>query len=290
MNFSAMTVSFPLDEETYQEVEALCQAAAETDSLHYEQLLNLPVATSYESKGFFVLVYDDKKNTLAGVCSAIDVMGLNTYEWSLVVAPMYRGLALGEALYSVMREGLDVRGSEGDLALMLEGSPNGLKFLKEQGYLYSFSEASLEAKASNDFTREDLTFRAFQPSDVEALVEIFATAFGDVRDESLQLIEFNTTTPGLQLWSVELNKEVVATVTTRKDGEMQWITALAVHADHMGKGIGTAILQWVKQYTLKNDEKFVMLDVELDNKQALAIYEKAGFMKALQVDYFVRAK
>lgn len=290
MNFSLITVSFPIDEETYLEIQSLCEAAAVTDSISYEQLVNLPVATSYESKGFYVLIYDDEKNELAGVCSAIDLMGLNTYEWSLVVAPMYRGLALSEALYNVMQEGLAMRGSEGDLALMIEGSPYGLKFLQERGYYYSFSEASLEAKADNEPLREDLTVRPFSPADVESLVAIFSTAFGDLREESLQLIEFNTTTQGLQLWLVEKEGEIAGTVTTRKDGEIIWITALAVHPQFMRQGIGTAILRWVKRYALMNGEKYVMLDVELDNKNALAVYEKAGFMKSMQVDYFVKIK
>lgn len=288
MNFSAITVSLPIDAETYEEIQALCDAATLTDGICYNNVLSLPVAKSYESKGFYVLIYDDAKDALAGVASAVDLMGLNTYEWSLLVSPMYRQLSIGEALYNVMREGLEVRGSEGDLALLIEGSPNGLQFLKERGYYYSFSEASLEAKAETSELREDLYIRSFDPTDIEPLVEIFIGAFGDVREESLDLIEFNTTTPGLQLWVVEQNDQIVGTVTTRKEGELQWITALAVHPAHAGQGIGTEILKWVKRYTLSNGEKLVMLDVELDNQQALSIYEKAGFLKAIQVDYFVR--
>lgn len=290
MNFSAITVSFPIDEETYNEIQTVCDEAMATDSIYYDRVLNLPEATSYETKGFYVLIYDDEKNTLAGVCSAIDLMGLNTYEWSLVVAPMYRGLALGEALYNVMREGLSMRGSEGDLAIMVEGSPYGLEFLRERGYMHSFSEASLEAKAENEQLPENLAVRPFAPADVESLVAIFSTAFGDLREESLQLIEFNTMTQGLQLWVVEQDGEIAGTVTTRKDGEMIWITALAVHPQFMRQGIGTAILRWVKRYALTSGEKYVMLDVELDNQQALTVYEKAGFMKSMQIDYFVKIK
>ncbi|RKJ65064.1 GNAT family N-acetyltransferase, partial [Butyricicoccus sp. 1XD8-22] len=33
--------------------------------------------------------------------------------------------------------------------------------------------------------------------------------------------------------------------------------------------------------------KIVMLDVEVENERALSLYEKAGFMKSMQVDFFV---
>ena len=61
------------------------------------------------------------------VC-AVDLMGLNTYEWSILVDPMYRKIGLGETLYNVLRSSLEVRGSEGDLALAVESSNYGEAF------------------------------------------------------------------------------------------------------------------------------------------------------------------
>ena len=147
MNLSAITVSFPLDEETYEEVQTLCKIAGESDGLLYTNVMNLPVAKSYESRGFYVLVYDDDKNELVAAGTAIDLMGLNTYEWSLLVAPMYRQLGIGTAVFNVLREGMEMRESEGELALMIEGAPFGSDFLQRKGFLYSFSEATLEARA-----------------------------------------------------------------------------------------------------------------------------------------------
>ncbi|MBH9787869.1 GNAT family N-acetyltransferase, partial [Clostridioides difficile] len=43
-----------------------------------------------------------------------------------------------------------------------------------------------------------------------------------------------------------------------------------------------------KDYASKVGATFVMLDVEVDNKKALSVYEKAGFMKAQQIDYYVK--
>ena len=92
------------------------------------------------------------------------------------------------------------------------------------------------------------------------------------------------------MWVAEVSGEVVGTITTRKDGNAQWITALAVHPKVEGRGIGTALIYSVKQLAYNEGHVFVKLDVELDNERALAIYTKTGFLKAAQIDYFAKMK
>ena len=287
MNLSAITVSFPLDEETYEEIQALCKTCSQIDGQIYHQVMNLPVAKSYEMKGFYVLVYDDEKNELVGAGTAIDLMGLNTYEWSMVVAPMYRQLGIGRAILNVLHEGMETRGSDGELALMVEGANFGREFLQKNNYVYSFSEATLEAKAEVLQDAPSLIIRPFMQQDTEGIVTILMSTFGDMREESLDLIDFNSTTEGLVMWTVEHDEVTIGTITTRKEGEVQWITAFAVAPAMQGRGMGTQILQWVKDYAIRNGEKRVLLDVEIENASALRVYEKAGFMKSIQMDYFV---
>ena len=287
MNLSAITVSFPLDKETYEELQNLCKTAAECDGHLLNQVMNLPLAKSYDTRGFYVLVYDDEKNKLVGAGTAVDIMGLNTYEWSMVVAPMYRKLGIGTAILNVLKDGMAAREGEGELALVMEGSHYGKKFLQKNGYLYSFSEATLEARAEVLQQIGAATLRPFMQKDTEALVAIFSEAFGDMREESLELIEFNTITEGLIMWTAEIDGEVVGTVTTRKEGEVQWITAFAVAPNKQRQGIGTQILNLVKDYAIRAGEKTVLLDVEIENTGALRVYEKAGFMKSSQLDYYI---
>ncbi|MEO4053877.1 GNAT family N-acetyltransferase [Solibacillus sp. CAU 1738] len=287
MNFSAITVSFPIDEETFGELKALCQEAAQADAANYELVMNLHAARNYEMSGFYVLVYDDEQNKLVGMASAVDMMGLKTFEWSVLVSPMYRQLGIGNALVNVLQEGMAVRGAEGELALTVENSPFGANYLMKKGYHYSFSEATLEAKAEMMTPYDGLTIRRFEFKDTLALVEIFSAAFGDTLEEAHELIEFNSTTADLILWVAEVDNVVVGTVTTRKEGEVQWVTALAVHPEFEGRGIGSALLNWAKDFAYRGGEKTVLLDVEIENLRALSVYEKAGFIKSMQIDYYV---
>ena len=287
MNISVMTVSFPLDGETLKEVKLLCEEATVQDYRVYETIMNVPMASSFENKGFMVLAYEDEKDLLVGAASAIDLMGLHTYEWSLVVTPAYRQKGIGTALVEGIQVGLKERGAEGQLAVVIDGSPYGHTFIENKGFTYSFSETTLETKAESVTLRSDINIQAYNGEQAE-LITIYCEAFGDLPEESEELIAFNTSTNGRELWVAYRDGAVVGTVTTAKENEIQWVTALAVHPNCEGQGIGTALLSFSKDYASKVGATFVMLDVEVDNKKALSVYEKAGFMKAQQIDYYVK--
>lgn len=287
MNISVITVSFPLDGETLEEVRALCEEATANDYRLYETIMNVPVAGSFDSKGFMVLAYDDDQDKVVGAASAIDLMGLHTYEWSLVVAPMYRKIGIGTALVEVLQAGFVERGAEGQLALVVEGAPFSREFIEGSGYAYSFSEATLETKAEPVDLRKDIQIETYN-GEKDQLVAIYSEAFGDLPEESEELILFNTSYDGRKLWVARQDGEIVGTVTTAEEGDVQWVTALAVHPRHEGQGVGTALLSYTKDFASRSGAKFVMLDVEIENSKALSVYEKAGFMKAQQIDYYVK--
>lgn len=287
MNISVMTVSFPLDGETLKEVKLLCEEATIHDYRVYETALGVPMAGSFETKGFMILAYEDDKDVLVGVASAIDLMGLHTYEWSLVVTPAYRQKGIGTALVEALQAGLQERGAEGQLAVVIDGSPFGHTFIENKGFTYSFSEATLETRAESVKLSKEVEITPYAGEQAE-LIAIYSEAFGDLPEESEELIAFNTSTKGRKLWLARKDGEVVGTVTTAQENEIQWVTALAVHPNYEGQGIGTAMLSFSKDYASKIGAKFVMLDVEIDNGKALSVYEKAGFMKAQQIDYYIK--
>ena len=291
MNLSIITQSFPIDPETYHEIKTLCESALLLDKFNYSSVLNLQESLQFNVKGFFVLAYDNEQDELVGAASATDQMGLNTYEWAILVSPMYRDIGLDEALLKVIGDGLHQRGAEGELALVIENDTPRRKFVEKYGYSYSFSEATLEAEPQTLASLESLgslQIREYlEVKDQEALIGIFSDAFGDLREESIQLIQYNSMTEGRILWVAEIDGEIVGTITSSKEGKAQAISALAVHPDKQGHGIGTALLNWVKDFAKRNGDEVVMLDVELENERALAVYEKAGFIKLMQVDYFV---
>ena len=281
-----MTTSFPVDTLTMEELQQLCSDSSLVDRVQYEAGLNLPMATDYMAKGFIVLVYDDQADKLVAAASAIDLMGLNTYEWSLLVHPMYRQIGLGTALFTALQQELENRSAVGQLALMMEQAGYGKDFIVKQGYRYSFSEATLEAKVQNEMEHSNVEIVPFEHQHTAQLVQVFCEAFGDDEQEALELIEYNATNEFLQLWVAIVDGQVAGSVTTRRDHDAYWITALAVHTSMQRKGVGTALIYAVHRLALAQGAAYIKLDVELENEQALMIYTKTGFLKVAQIDYF----
>lgn len=287
MNISFITASFPLDEQTYQEVLTLVKQTGIEDGVHYEEALKTSLMPQYDSKGFVILAYDDDKDLLIGVTSAMDIIGLNTYEWSSVVAPMYRNLRIGSTMIEALQEALEDRGCEGELALAVRTDGKEKRFLTRLGYYYNFSEAYLSAPAETSTPLYEI-----KPylNERTAICELYEEAFGDLYEESVELIDYTTTTAGHMLFVAYDGEQVVGTVTTTRDGSIQWLSALAVKKSERHKGIGTALISWVKHYALQENCTNVLLMVEMDNEAALRIYEKNRFTITQQTDYYIRKR
>lgn len=286
LNIFIMKATYPIDGETYQEVLRLLGKSELEDKLDYKVVMNESSWCNPEAYGFLVLAYDDDKDELVGVASAVDTMGFNTFEWSAVVAPMYRGMGIGKQLVESIATGFNERNAAGELALTLNGD-KGREFIEAQGYEYSFSEATLRAAAEYTDVLIDLTIRLYN-GERDALVTIFESAFDDTPEDTDHLISTNTSTEGRVLWVAEKDGVVVGTVTSVEENDVQWVTALAVHPDFQRQGIGAALLAWVKNIAAQKEQSTVLLDVEIENEQALSVYERAGFSKIQQVDYFAK--
>lgn len=286
MNISILTASFPVDALTYSEVQALLTAANEADGKHYDNTLHIYAAQQADVQGFYVLAYDDEADRLVAVASAIDEVGFHTFEWSLVVDPLYRQIGVGTAMFDAMQQALAMRQSAGDLAVVVEGAPFGQTLVEKHQYTYSFSEATFEA-APQQAHALAITLRPYD-EDEAVLIELYADAFGDTAEESQQLIDYNLQREGTDIWLAEHNGQIVGTVTTTVMNNERWITAFATKKELRGQGFGQAVLEHVKHDAAIAQNDIVLLDVETENVCALAVYEKAGFIKTAQLDYFAK--
>ncbi|HWI49410.1 MAG TPA: GNAT family N-acetyltransferase [Rummeliibacillus sp.] len=286
MDIFLMKASYPLDELTIQELKGLIQNANTAKNQDIALLMNANSWKNYESQGLVVLAYNEH-DQLLGALSAVDLFGLNTYEWSVVVHSNYRRQGIGAALVQDFIHALVERGATGDMGLSFNDDA-GHQFLHQLGYEYNSSEATLQATAESCELSKDILVRPFIEQDRDILVALMHDGFGDISEETDELITFNTTTPGRMLNMVELNQQVVATVSIVENEAGVWVTAFTVQQSLRDQGIGSAVLQWAKNYANQKQQQKVLLDVEIDNTNALSVYQKAGFTPVQQVDYFIK--
>ncbi|WP_102693203.1 GNAT family N-acetyltransferase [Rummeliibacillus pycnus] len=287
MDVFLMKASYPLDELTIQELKALIQQSNTNENQDIALLLNADSWSNYESQGFVVLAYSEE-DQLLGALSAIDLFGLNTYEWSTVVHPNYRRQGIGTALVQEFTTALVERGAAGDMGLSFHDVA-GHQFLKQIGYEYNSSEATLQATAKPYEPAKEIYIRPFKEQDRDILVQLMQDGFGDMPEETDELISFNTTTLGRTLYIVEFKQKIVATVSIVENEAGLWVTALTVQQALRNQGIGSAILRWAKNEAHKKQQHKVLLDVEIDNINALSVYQKEGFTPLHQVDYFIKS-
>lgn len=282
-----MKASFPIDELTIKEMMDIIQKTKEQYHQDISPLTNCNDWGNYKNIGFVILAYSEE-DQLLGFIVANDLFGLNTYEWTVVVHPEYRRMGIGRVLVDGLKNALNERGATGDMAVSFADEV-GHQFLHQQGYEYNSSEATLQAPSEKSEVSNLIHVRFFKEEDKNKLIQLMHDGFGDLPEETEELISLNTTTKGRSLYMVERNQEIVGTVSLVENETGIWITALTVDPIIRGQGIGSSILQWVKNYAYTSDQCKVLLEVEIDNNSAISVYKKAGFTPINQIDYFVRA-
>lgn len=286
MDIFLMKASFPIDPLTAQEMMDLIQNANATNHQDIALIMNAEDWKSYRNTGFIILAYSEQ-DQLLGFLIATDRFGLNTYEWSIIIHPDYRRRGIGSALVQGFNEALEERGASGDMALSFEDEVSHL-FLQKIGYEYNSSEATLQTTSEMNELSDKIVVRNFVEEDKSQLIKLMHDGFSDTPSETEELISINTTVQGRTLYMVELNRQIVATVSLVENDMGLWITAFTVKQSLRGRGIGSSVLQWAKNYAYEKQHQNVLLDVEIDNRDALSVYKKAGFTPIQQVDYFTR--
>lgn len=286
MNIFLMSASFPIDHLTIQEMEDLIKMANARDEQDVSFLMNTKDWKDDRNTGFVILAYSEQ-DQLLGFLVAYDLFGLNTYEWSIVVHPNVRRRGIGSALVQGLQNSLKERGALGDMALSFTDEV-GHQFLHQTGYEYNSSEATLQAVPENNDLTKNIFVRTFKEEDKNQLIQLMQDGFGDMPYETEELISINTTVQGRTLYIIELDLQIVATVSLVENDMGIWVTAFTVKHSLRGQGIGSSVLQWVKNDAYARHQPKVLLDVEIDNKDALSVYKKAGFTPIHQVDYFTR--
>lgn len=282
MEVSLSIASFPLDSETVSDMHELLKVAEED----YSKTLAEYSWQKSDAAGFAVLAYTEEQDLL-GFAAALDLIGLDSYEWSMFVHPSYRRHSIGTALAQGVAHGLEQRKAIEDIAAFIE-SREAQEFMASLGYQMDFKEIELAAEPLADYSLPQPLAVSLYNGESEALEKLMAAAFED--DEIIPVIHYNIASDDREVFVMKRQDQVVAGVTLIKDEAESavWITAFAVDPLEQGKGYGKAFLFWCRHYALQQGIKRIVLEVETDN-EALAVYEKSGFKQVHVIEYWKKA-
>lgn len=276
MELSLSIASFPLDSETIHDMHGLL----EMTEVDYSKPLFDSSWHLDDISGFAVLAYTEE-NELLGFAVAVDLIGLDSYEWSAFVHPEFRRMTIGSALEGGIAYGLEQRQAIEGLAAFIEDEV-AKKFLASLGYQPDFKEIELEAEPLEVLDLPENLAVVPYDGEVEKLEKLMAAAFDE---EVLPVVHYNIERTDREVFIMKREEELVASASLFEEEGGLWITAFAVDPSEQGKGYGKAFLLWCRHYASLQGKHRTVLEVETDN-DALAVYRKSGFHPVHTIEYW----
>ena len=211
-------------------------------------------------------------------------------EASLMVHPGHRRRGIGGHLIAGIRAELARRGVPGCLLVADQKSPSGRAFLAALGIPHDFSEYRLELHPEAiDRTRprhDALTLRPATPDDAETLIRVLAAAFDEPDDHARGNVTGTFAETDRHFYLAELDGEPIGAIRVGEWGGNGDITAFGVLPEQQGKGYGRHILLDAVDLLLPRNLPRILIEVAVENRNALGLYESCGFRIAQEYGYY----
>jgi ribosomal protein S18 acetylase RimI-like enzyme len=222
------------------------------------------------------LYYED--GMLVGYLN-VDSNGILEKELTGMVHPDYRRRGIFRTLLAAAKEECDRRGVQRLILVCEHVSRSGQEFVQAIGAHHDFSEHEMALGTFRERPAADprLRMRKASLDDLEALAFVHATSFGDGIEGSKAYV-----TKCLQYaWSTFylglLGEEPVGCLRLDDLEQEVGIYGFGVRPEYQGRGYGRQMLQEVIHMLRAESQKSIMLDVEIDNTNAVALYLSCGF-------------
>ena len=260
-------------------IDALADECRSHDRLELP-LHRAPPGGSKESNQF--LYYQDDE--LVGIASLapgneIEVLG--------TVHPEHRRKGIGRLLLSAVADECKKRGVSDFLLVCEEASFSGCEFAKGIGAKLEFSEYLMEldwtVPAETNVHSPEIDVRLAARGDIDYLVNIQSETNND-KNQSRTMVENWLHSGACQLLVARIDEQVIGMIRVTHVGKTIWLNSFVILESLRGRGIGRRVL--VTALHALERENRVLLEVETDNKNALALYRSVGFRETTTYRYY----
>lgn len=262
-------------------------AELKEDCDRYEQL-DLPLIDDeqvYSDQKNYMLAYDGTR--VIGYLALQDYREIELYG---MVHPDYRRRGIGTALLANARVECLNRGRESCLLVHDAASHSGRAFVEATGAGYTFSEYSmrleLEGAKWRNYLESNLDFRRATEADIDTLVEITASAFGDPVKEVRQTVTERFYLSNQKFYLALAGDLPVGSVRLAIAGDSVSINTFGVRREYQGRGYGRQILAKTIEQILKENRRDITIEVNIENPSALTVYLTCGFQIEREYRYY----
>ena len=123
-----------------------------------------------------------------------------------------------------------------------------------------------------------LEIRPMTTADLAAVLEIEKALFPiDAWTDALFLAELAEVSISRDVSVAILDSQLVGYASFRYVGKQGDVNTVAVASDQQGKGIGTALMDWLESQAALRNVREIFLEVRSDNEAAIKMYATRGY-------------
>ena len=123
-----------------------------------------------------------------------------------------------------------------------------------------------------------LEIRPMKHSDLTEVLKLEKALFPiDAWTEELFLEELAEVSISRDVSVAVLDSQIVGYASFRYVGKQGDVNTVAVASDQQGKGIGTALMDWLESQAVLRNVREIFLDVRSDNEPAIKMYAARGY-------------
>jgi len=280
-----------LDEQVQQIITLAkeCEASDGFDvsvNLNVSMLQNRPVDQTND-----FLYYHD--GHLVGFLGIYAIVSQKQVEISGMVHPAYRRKGIFRALYAKAKAECEARQVTQILLVCNRESEAASAFAKASSATYQFSEYRLDytegtdAGANAASVDPRLQLRPATATDFDTLVAIGVSGFGGAPEQTAAVVTRNLSKSSHQCYLALYDAEPVGMITASLEEDMYYISGFCVKKELQGKGLGRKILSQTVDILKQKGSNGISLEVDVDNQNALSLYQSIGFAVVSVSDYYV---
>lgn len=279
-----------LTEDEIAEIQQLVTLGETLEGLHMRSFVMDMLKQRSGSDTFDFLYYE--QGQLVGYLG-IDNYGTREKAIVGMVHPDHRRKGIARLLLHAAKEEGRHSGIE-QLVLMCErASTSGTAFAQAVHAKLDYSEHEMVLRTFQErlvFDERITIRRAINPDDVAALVTIMATDMGDAQAQQYvaEMIKLNNQRFYLMTFGgPDLGcDEPIGSLRLVSLSEDTGIYGFVVRPEYRGKGYGRQLLQEVIRILHNESSKGILLEVDVNNTNALGLYLSIGFEIKTTYDYY----
>lgn len=278
-----LSISQGLSQQTYAQIEALAAICNQHDKLDLKLNWNILRSRPTDATNDFLYYEDDQ---LVGYLA---LFSFNSQEAELsgMVHPNYRRRGIFTQLMAAATAECQRRNIPNILLIVEQESTSGQALAKALNPQLDHTEYKMilqTPKLPTTYT-PGLEFRKIKVQDLADLAHITALAFGMDEKEVTGYTENVLNDPARQYFVGVLDGKTIGKIDVSYGPEV-FIFGFAVLPEYRGRGYGRQILARTIQEILATGAQRIALEVMVENKNALSLYQSCGFETTSSYDYY----